>query len=77
VYNSLTYRKNGSETKLFTDFRPPVALLQNGEFFVPPSLVQRRFPDKLGTKWNLATRTLTLRRTPTFANYLTQLYTPT
>lgn len=70
VYNSLTYSKSGSETKLFTDFKPPFALLQNGEFFVAPSLVQRRFADKISTKWNANTRTLTLRRSAGFAGYL-------
>lgn len=73
VYNSLTYDKNGSETKFAADFKPPFVLLQNGEFFVPPSLVQRRFGGKLSTNWNASTRTITLRRSAAFSNYLDRI----
>ena len=74
VYNSATYSKSGSETKFQPNFKPPFVLLQNGEFFLPPSLVQARFDDNISTKWDAKTRTVTLRRTKSFANHLTKLY---
>lgn len=78
-YSPPTYRRppDNSQQKLFEDFRPPTVLLQNGEFFLPPSLIQRRFDGKISTKWDALNRTLTVRRTQKFADFLTNLYSHT
>ena len=70
VYNSTTHRPNGSEQKLYEDFPLVRALLQNGEFFVSASLMQRRFPNLFSTNWNAQTRTITLQRRATLSNLL-------
>ncbi len=75
VYSSTTHRPNPEygEQKLYEDFKPVRALLQNGEFFVSASLMQRRFPHLLSTNWSARSRTLTLKRSAVLGKLLDKL----